>query len=497
MSPTIAATSAAPTTLSLDALVIAVAPAGGRRKGVRLAPGVTGFTPAIVRRLEAALDAVGAAGSAGEVTKIPGAGLTRCPLIVAAGLGDRPDTESVRRSAGAAARALAGVRRAGFAFGSCDVEAVALGAGLGAYAFSDFKGTGTPKPSVALRSISVVVPDAKSADVKAALARAAIVVDEVHRARDWINTPPSALPPETLAEAALLAVDGLPITTEVWDEQALSDGGYGGILAVGQGSVNPPRMVRLTYAPKQPVAHLAFVGKGITFDTGGISLKPPQAMETMKCDMSGAAAVIAATAAIARLGLLVAITTWAPMAENMPSGTAQRPSDVITMYGGRTVEVLNTDAEGRLILGDALARAAEDRPDLIVDVATLTGAQTIALGHRTAGVMGNNDGARDEVVAAAAAAGELMWPMPLPDELRPSIDSPVADLANIGERNGGMMTGAVFLREFVPAEIPWVHIDIAGPAFNTAGPYGYLGKGGTGFAVRTLTQLALARATGR
>jgi leucyl aminopeptidase len=220
-------------------------------------------------------------------------------------------------------------------------------------------------------------------------------------------------------------------------------------------------------------------------------------METMKCDMAGAASVLEAVVAIARLGLKVNVTGWLACAENMPGGKAQRPSDVITIYGGRTVEVLNTDAEGRLVLADALVAAAEEKPDLIVDVATLTAAQGIALGNRTAGVMGNDDAARDAVVASATAAGESMWPMPLPDELRPSLDSQVADLANIGERMGGMMTGAVFLREFVPASISWAHLDIAGPAFNSGSPHGHTPKGGTGMSVRTLVRVAQDLAEGR
>ena len=494
MTATISAVSGSVAASTTDALVLAVRPAGRRRKGVVLAHSVTGLTAAVRSRLEDALSAVGATGSAGEVTKVPGHGVAKAPLVVAVGLGDDTSAEGLRRAAGAAARALAGTRRATFAFGDADPEAVALGALLGAYAFTAFKGSGTARPTVPLKAVAVHVPDAKSPAVRTALAKAAAVADAVHHARDWINTPPSALPPETLADLAVASVEGLNVEATVWDEQALADDGCGGILAVGQGSANPPRLVRLAWRPAGAVAHLAFVGKGITFDTGGISLKPPQAMETMKCDMSGAAAVIAAVRAIAQLALPVAVTAWAPLAENMPSGTAQRPSDVITMYGGRTVEVMNTDAEGRLVLGDALVMACEEGPDLVVDVATLTGAQTIALGNRTAGAMGNSDEARTEVVAAATAAGELVWPMPLPEELRPSLDSPVADLKNIGERNGGMMTGAVFLREFVPADTPWVHLDIAGPAFHEGAPYGYVPKGGTGFAVRTLVALTAARA---
>jgi leucyl aminopeptidase len=210
----------------------------------------------------------------------------------------------------------------------------------------------------------------------------------------------------------------------------------------------------------------------------------------MKSDMGGAAAVIGTITAIARLGLGVQVTAYAPMAENMPSGTAQRPSDVLTIYGGTTVEVLNTDAEGRLVLADGIVRASEDKPDLIVDVATLTGAQLVALGARTSAAMGNNDPVRDAIVSAAGDAGEQMWPMPLPVELRASMESNVADIANMGDKYGGMLVAGMFLKEFVPKGTPWVHLDIAGPAYNDAAPHGYTGKGGTGHPVRTLVRFA-------
>jgi leucyl aminopeptidase len=284
----------------------------------------------------------------------------------------------------------------------------------------------------------------------------------------------------------------------VLDEKALKRGGYGGIIGVGQGSANPPRLVRIDYRHPKAVKHLAIVGKGITFDTGGISIKPAAGMEAMKSDMGGAAAVLAAMTAIARLKPVVNVTGWAPMAENMPSGSAQRPSDVLTTYGGRTVEVLNTDAEGRLVLADALVAAAEDSPDVLVDAATLTGAQLVALGSRTAGIMANDDTLRSRVHDAAQRAGEAMWPMPLPAELRKGLDSPVADIANVDNgRLGGMLSGGLFLRDFVAPGFPWAHLDIAGPAFNSGAAYGYTPKGGTGAAVRTLVLLAEDLAAGK
>ena len=299
-----------------------------------------------------------------------------------------------------------------------------------------------------------------------------------------------------MAKDAKAAMAGLPVTVTVWDEAALRRDGCGGILGVGQGSINPPRMVRLAYRPTGTKAHLALVGKGITFDTGGISIKPADGMDHMKADMSGAAAVIAAVQVIASLGLRVRVTGWVPMAENMPGGGAMRPGDVITMFDGTTVEVLNTDAEGRLILADALGMAVGERPTLILDAATLTGAQRVALGVRTAGAMSNDDDARGFVCRAAEDAGEAMWPMPLPEDLRASLDSMTADIANIGDRLGGMLTAGVFLNTFVPEGQPWVHLDIAGPAFNEKAAYGYTPKGGTGAAVRTFVQVARQLAAG-
>jgi leucyl aminopeptidase len=220
-------------------------------------------------------------------------------------------------------------------------------------------------------------------------------------------------------------------------------------------------------------------------------------METMKSDMGGAAAVLGTLQAIAALRLPVNVVGYLCIAENMPGGHAQRPSDVITMYGGKTVEVLNTDAEGRLVMADALARSGADGPDLVVDVATLTGAQTVALGNRTAGVMGSSDSVAAAVAAAAKRAGEAMWPMPMPEDLRKGLDSPVADIANVtADRSGGMLVAAHFLREFAPTGVAWAHLDIAGPAYNDGGPYGYTPKGGTGAAVRTLVQVAQDMASG-
>ncbi len=459
--------------------------------GPVLAPGVA-VDASQVAAVTSALAAVGAKGRPDEVLRLPGEPFGLPPLMTT-GLGparDSYDPEALRRAAGAALRA-ATCRSVALDLptngASALVEAVGLGAIVGAYRFThlhtaDRAGRADPERLV------VCVPATRG--LSHALSRARVLGEGVCLAKRLVDTPPGHLPPARLADEAVSAVVGSGVEVDVLDRDALAEQGFGGILAVGQGSANPPRLVRLAHQPEGARAHLALVGKGITFDSGGLSLKPAASMTTMKSDMAGAAAVLAAVRAITQLALPLRVTAYLAIAENMPSGSAQRPGDVVTAYGGRTVEVLNTDAEGRLVMMDALARCAADEPDAIVDVATLTGAQLVALGRRIAGVMGNDESWRDEVVAAAETAGELAWPMPIPEELRASLDSTIADLANIGERNGGMMTAAAFLREFVPEGVPWAHVDIAGPSFVDATPWAYNGKGATGYGVRTLVALA-------
>jgi leucyl aminopeptidase len=319
----------------------------------------------------------------------------------------------------------------------------------------------------------------------------------MNRARDLVNMPPNDLVPKSFADLATTAGKELGVKVEVLDEKALTKGGYGGILGVGGGSARAPRLVKIAYTHPKAKTSLAFVGKGITYDSGGISLKPAGHNETMKCDMAGAGAVFASVLAAAKLGLQVNVTGWLALAENMPSGSATRPGDVLRMYGGKTVEVLNTDAEGRLVLADAIVRAGEEKPDYIVDVATLTGAMMMALGSRTFGVMANDDAFRTTVTELAEAAGEPAWAMPLPAHLRGPMDSAVADISNMGERMGGGLVAGLFLKEFVADGITWAHLDIAGPAFNEGAPFGYTPKGGTATAVRTLVALAEHAADGR
>jgi leucyl aminopeptidase len=496
----------APGTAESDVLVIGVLAAPD---GPSVAPGADGVDEALGGTLAGALTALGATGELEELIKIPGGGKLPASVILAVGLGAPAqdgtpfEAEVLRRAAGTALRDLAGgklgvrdkndsktIALALPARTAAEAEAVAVGALLGGYSFRRYRAT----PAADL-AVTLLTSDDNAPGVD----RGRVIAAAVNLTRDLINTAPIDLPPAALAaEAERVCAGKKNVSVEVLDEAALKAGGYGGILAVGQGSSRPPRLVRLHYTHPEATRTVALVGKGITFDSGGLSLKPPKAMETMKCDMSGAAAVLGATAAIADLGLTVNVVGYMALAENMPGGGAQRPSDIIRIYGGKTVEVLNTDAEGRLVLADGLARSGADKPDLLVDIATLTGAATVALGRRTAGVMGSADTVAAEVAAVMRESGEPAWAMPLPAELRKGLDSPVADLANVsGDRNGGMLVAGLFLREFVPEGVAWAHLDIAGPAYNDAAAHGYTPKGGTGSAVRALVRIAEETAAGR
>ncbi|MGO4492796.1 leucyl aminopeptidase [Arthrobacter sp. 2YAF22_2] len=447
--------------------------------------------------LAESLGVLGLTGAVDQVHRLPGLPEAGASVLVLAGVGKVTagtplSEEALRRAAGSAIRQLAGIATVTLALPTPDLAAaaaVAEGAAMGAYSFNEYRTAqdGRKDPVKSVRILTDLAADKALAPV---LERAALIGKAVNATRSLVNQPPSHLYPETFAEAAKDLAKGLPVKVTVWDEKRLEKDGFGGILGVGKGSTRQPRLVKVEYAPAKATAKIALVGKGITFDTGGISLKPHLGMGEMKSDMAGAAVVLNTVLALAELGLPVKATAWLCIAENMPSGAAQRPADVLTIFGGKTVEVLNTDAEGRLVMADGIVAASQEYPDAIIDVATLTGAQLIALGDRTAGVMGA-DSVTGAIKAAADRAGELVWPMPLPEELRPSLDSQVADIANIGERHGGMMTAAVFLREFVGqakdgGQIPWAHIDIAGPSFNNGSPYGYNHKQGTGCTVRTL-----------
>jgi leucyl aminopeptidase len=320
-----------------------------------------------------------------------------------------------------------------------------------------------------------------------------VVAAAVSLARDLVNESAMYKPAAEMADIAMGIGERTGLRVKVWDETEIEEGGLGGLHGVSLGAVNPPRLVEFWYEPEGAEAFLAIVGKGIVFDSGGLSIKPAASMETMKTDMAGAAAVFGAMQAIAELGLSVRVLGVTPLTENMTGGAAYRPGDVLVARNGKTIEVLNTDAEGRLVLADGLSLAVEQGPDMIVDLATLTGACHIALGDKIAGLFGTVDAA-ERVQEAAEAAGERVWPMPLPSDYRKKIDSDVADMKNTGPRYGGAINAALLLKEFV-GDVPWAHLDIAGPA-RASDTEHYVLKGGTGFGVRTLVALAEALARG-
>jgi leucyl aminopeptidase len=474
---------AAPSELPANAAVLVGVHSGD--DGPRLAPGAGPVDTALGGRLLAALRAVGATGKPDQVVKIPTLGVAPFPLVVATGLGPAGaglDAEQVRRAVGAAIRTLDTSARVHVAIGDAStLGAAAEGALLGSYTYTDYKSQ--PKAS-ALRRVAIGAEAGKQS--RAALRRAQVVADAVNFTRDLVNVPPNDLYPQTFAERLAEAGQAAGLDVEILDEKALRRGGFGGILGVGSGSAKPPRLVRLTYRPPRPLARIALIGKGITFDSGGLNLKPGTSMASMKSDMGGAAASAAAVVAAAKLKLPVEVVATVPMAENMISGSSYRPSDVLTMRGGKTLEIVDTDAEGRVILADAITRASEDSPDYLLETSTLTGGQVVSLGTRVIGAMGE-PGFRDRVVAVGNAAGESLWAMPLPEDLRPGLDSAVADIANLpADRWGSMLVGGHFLAEFVPDGLPWVHLDIAGPSWNDGSPHGYTPKGGTGACARTL-----------
>lgn len=538
----------APEQVRVDALVLF---AHSTDDGAMLSDGHR-LPKAAAEHVQAILTAVGAAGTLNETTLVSGTPSVKAGVVLVVGVGSvaqgEPSAETWRRAAGAATRALSA--RADVALvapepGTALVGALAEGAGLGAYRFTDHLSEKVrqkrAKRAFGPTSVAVLTSkgDAANSATKASIDRAKVLVARQSWARDLVNTGPNVLYPESFAaaverEAGARGKGSAAVKVEVLDEAALAKGGFGGILGVGQGSANGPRLVTLSYSPAKADAHVALVGKGITFDSGGLCLKPAGSMITMKCDMAGAAAVAAAVFAAADLGLPVGVTGYLCLAENMPSSTAQRPGDVITMRDGTTVEMINTDAEGRMVLADGIALASESHPDVIVDVATLTGAAMVALGARTAAIMSNDDDLQADLAGAATSAGEAVWPMPIAEEIRKGMESDVADLKHTGDKYGGAMIAAAFLREFVgprqgaawagteegkgrrfgrsrskagqesdvaadvaasdysdatgagASTIPWGHLDIAGPAFNESAAYGYTPKGGTGYAVRTL-----------
>ncbi len=437
------------------------------------------------------LDGQGFEAKQGDVRALPGAdGSTT--YVVGLGPAANVDADVLRSAAGALARAAQRHESLAvdLAASAPDVppvaaaQAITEGLVLGGYQFSAFKSD--PKPAALSRVVLVGGGGKRAED---AITRGQVIAEAACWARDLENEPGGSLTPRELAKraAAMGSQAGFEVT--VWDEKEIRKQKLGGLLGVNRGSEQPPRFLRLEHSPERPRGTVALVGKGITFDSGGLSLKPSDGMVGMKGDMGGAAAVLGTFRAVAALGARVRLVGFLPITDNMTGGDATRVGDVLTIRNGKTVEVLNTDAEGRLILADGLSLASEESPDAIVDLATLTGACMVALGDRIAGLMGNHEGWIDQVQAAADAAGEPVWPLPLPDHLRPKLDSEVADLKNITDtRYGGALAAGLFLREFVGEGIPWAHLDIAGPAASTVVD-GELVKGGTGFGVRTLVEL--------
>jgi leucyl aminopeptidase len=479
--PSVTLSTSKPTTASADVLILGIR--GDEDKG----------------DLADVLELMGFTGEKGQSVRFPSGGLVKAPVVVALALPEEPTAEDLRRAAARgvrAARSAASVAIALHPAGVDEVEAIAEGIGLGAYRYDAYKTRAAAQDDspIELSTVTVLTPFARQTTATKAVERAATVADAVNTARDWVNTPPGDKRPVDLVEAItahVSAAAGTDVHVSVWDEKRLAKERCGGILGVGQGSDSPPRLVTLSYEPENAVAHLALVGKGITFDSGGLSIKPGASMQTMKLDMAGAAAVVTATVAIARLGLPVRVTAYACLAENMPSGRATRPGDVLRMRSGATVEVHNTDAEGRLVLADGLALAVEAQPDHVVDVATLTGACIVALGSHTTGVLGNDDALAGSILDAAAAAGEPMWRLPIAEEMKGIVtSSTVADLRQHNPKPyGGALFAAAFLREFV-GDVPWAHLDIAGPSFNEGSAVDYTPAGGTGTGVRTLVRLA-------
>src|SRR5918995_590531 len=425
--------------------------------GTELGPGAEEAVAALGAPVAPLLEARGFTGKTGEVAALPTLGRLEATVLLLVGVGERAkvDAEVLRRAAAAVVRQGRGARKAATTLPQAmpadpagAVQAVAEGALLAAYRFDKYKqakaGADGSKPpaELATRALPPGPAAGRGGGLAGALAAGQVRATATNLARDLSNEPANALHPADLAAAARKLLAGKGVTVKVKDEKALAAEGFGGIVGVGQGAEHPPRLIELRYAPKGATGEVVLVGKGITFDSGGLSLKPPDSMKTMKTDMSGAAAVLATMSVLADLEVKVPVTGYLASAENMPSGRATRPGDVLTMKNGKTVEVLNTDAEGRLVMADALA------------------------------------------LGAAAEAGEPTWRLPLPPEYRKDIESDLADLKNVGDRYGGALFAGLFLQEFVE-DRPWVHLDIAGPA-RAESEDGYLTKGSTGVTVRTL-----------
>lgn len=437
-------------------------------------PGVCDFTKSVVK----AVETLEAPTKAGSLTKFA----IQDKLVYAVGLGELTSDE-LRQGAGAVARAAAGKDTLTIHFphnNSAELAAIAEGALLGSYAFRKY----LPKLALPISEITIISDLAEIPD--SLLSRAEIITTAVNHVRDLTNLPANDLNVQSFTDFAVLAANEAGVKVKVYEEPELVAEKLAGLIAVGKGGAIPPRLVRLEWSPKSAESCISLVGKGITFDTGGYSLKPAAHMTEMKTDMCGAATVLETVIAAAKLEIPKKVVGWLCIAENMVSATATRPDDIIVYRNEKSVEINNTDAEGRLVMADGLLMACAENPDVVIDIATLTGAQMVALGERTTGIMGTAE-IPAKIVAVADATAEPAWEMPLPKHLRESLESDVATLKNSGARYGGMMVAGLFLAEFVQ-DIPWAHIDIAGPSFNRSAAYGYIPKGGTGVMLRTLIQ---------
>ncbi len=450
-------------------------------------PGADWVAAQLGEWLDAYLDEEDFNGKLGELVAIPTGGRLPFQTLFLVGLGGELDGERLRQAAGSLGRRASRAVDLATTLHQVDLDGAAAvvteGFLLAQYRFDKYRSKPKPARTERLRFVG----EGAEAAMQAA-GRARVVVDAVTLARDLVNEPAAGKSPETMAGLAFEIGRQTGVEVTILDEAQIIAEGLGGLLGVSAGAHRPPRLVRFEYQPDGATSFLAIVGKGIVFDSGGLSLKTSEGMETMKTDMSGAAAVFGAVQAIALLGLPIRLLGITPLTENMPGGGATRPGDVLRARNGKTIEVLNTDAEGRLVLADGLSLAAEAEPDLIVDLATLTGACHVALGDKIAGAWSNDRETLDAVLAAGARVGERLWPMPLPDDYRKNIDSDVADMKNTGPRYGGAINAALLLKEFV-GEVPWVHLDIAGPARWPEDEH-YQTKGGSGFGVRTLVALA-------
>jgi leucyl aminopeptidase len=460
--------------------------------GVRAAQELTHAAAELDHALDGALaahlKATGFKGNVGDAELLPTGGRLPAAYVQVVGLGPagtlgatrgEPGHDDIRKAAGVAARHTGRFPAVALAIANGipgTGQAAVEGYLLGSYRFDRYKSSSEPRADQRI----TVLGDATESDIS----RGTATAEATNWARDTVNEPAGARPPAEFAELARERAEAAGLTAEVLDEHQLAERGMNGILGVGQGSRNPPRLLILRYEPEGATAHVGAIGKGITFDSGGLSLKPAESMETMKTDCSGAAAVVAAISALPALGPRIKVTAATPLAENMPGGAAIKPGDVIRHYGGRTSEVLNTDAEGRLVLADALAWMCEQRPEAMIDFATLTGAMVVALGKKVAGFFASSPELAEQVRAAASHTGERVWEMPLFEDMRKQIDSDIADVKNIGTRWGGAIFAALFLKDFV-GDVPWIHVDIAGPARSEEAEH-YLPKGPTGMGTRLL-----------